>query len=54
MNCCCSLVGTKACFVCQNAMSGVFDRYPAPYHKHADDIPDPFHEGSDESPVHPI
>lgn len=29
--CCCSLAGTAACLTCANAMSGVGDRYPAPY-----------------------
>lgn len=30
-NCCCSMAGTKACLTCPNSMSGVGDRYPAPY-----------------------
>jgi len=31
--CSCSLAGTRACLTCGNAMSGVGDRYPAPYGK---------------------
>lgn len=31
--CSCSLAGTRACLTCGNAMSGVGDKYPAPYGK---------------------
>ena len=31
MTCCCALAGTKACFTCPNNMTGVWDRYPAPF-----------------------